>query len=485
MASPGPTDKVLGMRLKLEQIDASGIDLDLGPDPAHERRIALRAARKLRGTLEQGQGSTRISDCTAEELIVSLLQLKFESFSLSLPTEGTLTALAGSYVHSSERTDLDLKARALTSPGLGLHFEAFEIRGELRATDVHLSIHGAEGRVRAESLEILDLRFEGEAGLSTDRLVARQVDVSWGALGYSVQVGELDLPQASAELDLSSGSRAPKQEEIPNAASRVDPAASSTVPPFEWSVLDGLSGALDVDVFVDMKVPVIGSRKATHRFRSQLREGAVNYLELERDLSALENALLDFAVRDDHLVLERGIPLLPTRGRGKPIIVWPLTADDLALTKEDRVRLAVLPHFRLAEPEKPDGPDAASGSEREAPGLVLRELSFVDLQAMLRLEPRHPSTTSLRDLSFEELLLQGTVHHRPASDARPGELTGSLRGLRSCVANFPLGSSTLDIRAVKLGRLSELRARFLGIRPERATFQLAELKLTSFSIGNR
>src|SRR5690606_11056084 len=94
-------------------------------------------------------------------------------------------------------------------------------------------------------------------------------------------------------------------------------------PWLDWNLLDSLTGHAHVDVGIDITLPLIGRRRAVHQLRVGVQQGRIDYRALESDLSALEDALLDFSVRDDALVLELGIPLLPTRGMGKPLIRWP------------------------------------------------------------------------------------------------------------------------------------------------------------------
>lgn len=243
---------------------------------------------------------------------------------------------------------------------------------------------------------------------------------------------------------------------------------------------------------VDLKVPIIGSRCATHPFRVSIRSGTVNYLDLESNLSALEDSILDFAVRDDSLVLERGIPLLPTRGRGKPIIAWPLGADDLALTNEDRVRLAILPTGRLVTSDGSSSSNtghAAQGTGDEADSngkkssVALQQLDLVDLQAVLRLDPSSEKDTPLRGFSFEDLRLQGTIHHSPDSEPQSGELTGALRGLMGSVVQLPLGSSHFNLEAFRLGEMTQIEVPFLGVRPQRLSCQLVDFNAKSLSFG--
>jgi len=484
------------MRLNLERIDASGLDLDLSPDLNHDRRIALGAVRGLRGSLSQNAESLRLADVLAESVVVSLLLLKFKSFNIELPMEGNLNQLSGSYERSPGSTELKLLATSLHAPRLALRFERFQAQGDLSAKNVKLHTSTLQSFVKADWLELSNLELSGVLASKAQRVVATDVTVTWGASGYRVEVGTLELPKTSVQLDMSGADESKKkdrQAQVEDSKqTHSEPTASrqSGAANIDWSVLDGLSGPLDVDVLVDMKVPVLGSRHAKHPLRISIQSGTLNYLELERDLSALEDSLVDFAVRDGDLVLERGIPLLPTRGRGKPIPIWPLNAEDFALTTENRVRLSVLPQARLATTGELDAKAATAtksdvGTEKKDPAVGLRELSFVNLQSLLRLDPTKTSKGPFRGLSFEELMLQGSVYHsNSGAPAREGELTGKLRALKGGIESLPLGNSHLDLGSLKLAELTNLSVQFRDIRPEQASFELSELRASSLVFGD-
>jgi hypothetical protein len=476
------------MRLDLQRLDVGGLDLTFGANPEREHRIALAGATGLSGEFSQAPDSVRLDGVLAESLLVALLQLRFSSFEVNLHEQGILSTLSGTYERKSGTTELQLMARSLRAPDLELDFSTFQVRGQLFATNVRLEIAGGRGRVQAESFELVGLRMKSAIAVTAQRLMAKNVDVSWQPGGYRVRIDDVELPHAVAKAS-------DELFAVPEGEDRAEPAArqSGLRGLIDWKVLDGLSGAVDVDVVVDLKVPIIGSRRATHPFRVSIRSGTVNYLDLESNLSALEDSILDFAVRDESLVLERGIPLLPTRGRGKPIIVWPLDPDDLALTNEDRVRLAVLPRGRLANSNGSSSSDAGDGAAKRAddqadsneksPPVALQQLDLVDLQAVLRLEPSSEGGSPLRDLSFEDLRLQGTVHHSPDSEPQSGELTGALRGLMGKVVQLALGSSHLSLDAFRLGELTQVEVPFLGVRPQRLSCEVVDFNAKALWFG--
>lgn len=461
------------MRLDLKGLDASGVELAFDVDESHPRRISLGRTQKLAGLLTKTEDSLLLTDVQAEAIVVSLLDLAFQSFSLRLGAEGRLSGLVGRYMREDSATDIDVVAATLDAPELSLRFSSFSVKGRLRGENVTLRMSGSEGQVEASALVLEGVELAGIFSLRAERVTGRDLRVSWGADGYRVTLRTLELDAGLLDVELAEKAQSSESEEDGARESR------SPLLPFDFRVLDGLSGALDVDVHVNMKVPVIASRRAKHPFRISIQGGTVNYMDLERSLSALEESILDFAVREESLVLERGIPLLPTRGRGKALVVWPLDERDLALTSEDRVRLAVLPRGRRAE-------EGSAEEDQGGSSVALEELSFVDLQALLRLEVQEiPSSTSpLGALGFEELQLQGTIHHRPGKEPREGEATGKLQGLSGNIAGLFFGESQLDVGQLTLASLTDLRARFLDVRPEKVSCALAGLRLQSISFGN-
>jgi hypothetical protein len=233
---------------------------------------------------------------------------------------------------------------------------------------------------------------------------------------------------------------------------------------FDFRLLDGLSGSLHVDAVVDMTVPIIGHRRATHKLRLQVEDGSIDYRELESDLSALEESLLDFAVRDEALVLERGIPLLPTRGFGKPLVFWDLGPEDLALAHKRRVRLSVLPSARLAadlkEEREPRERESSTGM------FALRRLGLEHIALDLSLnEVSGPMQGALKSLSCERLMARGEVQHELLGEARPGVVHAELHGLATSVEGLMLGELELSVARVQLGKLHDAALLFVGLKP--------------------
>src|SRR6187399_2054560 len=99
------------MQLNLDRLDAGGLDLAFGSDPDRQQHITLGSAKGLRGALSQTHDTLRLSGVMAEALVVSLLQLTFDTFAIDLGAEGFLLGIAGSCERQSDGLNLQLTAR--------------------------------------------------------------------------------------------------------------------------------------------------------------------------------------------------------------------------------------------------------------------------------------------------------------------------------------------------------------------------------------
>jgi hypothetical protein len=339
---------------------------------------------------------------------------------------------------------------------------------------------------------------EGDAAqiVHADRLVATSVEVSWGDEGFRFRAASLEgagLRCALGDVHLEAGDAGVQALAIDGSdiradrvelsrvrldmsfsaapARRADEPPRTSIPPvpegpemLAWEALDGLSGDFNVDLAVDLAVPILGRRRATHRFRVPIEAGSIDYMRLEGDLSTLENTLLDFALRGDALVLERGIPLLPTRGFGKPIVVWDLSPSDRALAEQKRVRLAVLPHARLSSEAKDEGAAQREPSSRS--GVALRRLGLLELDARLSLALDPPLVRGhLRPARIGRLRLHGNIFHEVEGAVRDGLLEGGAEEVEIAVDNLPIGARRLHLGRLSAGRIEPLQILFSGLKP--------------------
>ena len=496
------------MRLQLERIDASGLCIELpGAGPAQQ--VSVRRAEALRGCIEQGKGALRLRDVGADKVVLEVLRLVFGSVIVTQSGQGILDGLRVEFESKGDHTVLDMLSQ-VRAEQLAIDTGSIHLQGVARIDGMRVRVDGNHGRIEAEYVSLSGFEADvGAARIRADSLVADGLVIAWGdaftlearsvrapaleveAGGTHLQASELAveaLAQCGSQVTLGGASvakvaigYAAVTETAPETGAPPEPEPEPVQPKrdagdgsFDWRLLDGLRGELGIDLSLDLTVPVIGRRRATHRFRIPIDDGTIDYIELENDLSTLENTLLDFAVRDGALVLERGIPLLPTRGRGKPIVVWKLDEADLRLAQRRRVRLAVLPKAQLAgEPASEPKPERAS-----PPSVALRRLGLQNIRARLGLTAiEGPVAGIIRALSFESLALQGEVHHVPGGEPRPGRIKGELTALRTTISGLPLGRSRLHVEQASLVQVSELDVRFAGLRPTEIRLELVDLAL--------
>jgi hypothetical protein len=497
------------MRLRLEHVDVRGLKLELSrePESGGDERVIVRSATALRGLVEQGSERLKLAGVEADEVELEALRLVFGSVVLEQERSATLTRLRVELDQSHEGTALDLYGDVLAER-LAVEIGSIRIEGLARIEGLRVRVRGDHGCIEAEQLSVSGLSTKvGAVGIGGDEVVVHRLVIAWGeefrleasgveapALqvgaaqtqieasavavrelsihGARVSLGEAKLGGAAIASDFTPTTSEDRREQAAPAT-----ASKSASQPFDWGLLDGLHGDLDVDLSVDLTVPVIGRRRATHHFRIPIESGALDFIRLENDLSTLENTLLDFAVRDGALVLERGIPLLPTRGRGKPIIIWKLEDEDLQLAAKQRVRLAVLPGARLAAQPQPSANETKS-ERAKAPSVALRRLGLRNISARLGLASDSETTQGLlARLRFERLAMRGDVHHDPEGEPRPGRIEGELAELETKVLGLPIGLNRLHADVVRLGQVSELAVSFEGLRPSALHVALSGLSL--------
>lgn len=515
------------MRLSLEHLDAHGLNIDLPPSPSGEpRRIQIASGAGLSGVLVQEGELLEIDSLRADTLVLGGLSLVFGSLGLSENSETVFHGVRGWLRRRGGVLNLELEAERASARLLVIESGNVLLRGEVHLENLSLEQKEGRGALRAGRLVVKGFCSRlSQVQVASHALTGSDVAIGWGGPGFRLQAGtvhmdtcetstgtlhvageelhlrnlswhagDLALGSAStakarldATLALTESSAAEVPEERKNGRSRSVHAERS----FPWELLDGLAGELNADLHVDLAVPVVGSRRATHRFRLPVRSGTIDYMELEGGLSRLENSLLDFAVRGERLVLERGIPLLPTRGRGKPLLRWELGERDLELARQHRVRLAVLP-----KAEKPSSAelatDATEGNAEETTQeagndsrVALRRLGVDNLDVQLQLEPRDDGVAGLlRALAFEDLRVAGALEYAPEGATREGEITASARGLSTSLREVTLGGKRLALEHLALGSLTRARTRLWGLQPRELSLELSALACEGIRLGS-
>ena len=503
------------MKISLEQLDARGLRVNL-PGPGQEV-IALRAAKGLAGTLEQLGDRLVLDGVSAERVELETLRLLLGSLVLGMPSGATSTALRGALEQTTQLLQLQMTSAVLEAPALSVVVEDVVVEGHVRLMAPRLLVRGDDGSLSAERLEVAGFVLRiGDLELVAETLVGLAVEIAWGEAGFrlvagsfetsslrlttpdallvgggasvsalSLHEGKISIGRAALErgdLALSLAASAPAAATAPAASPATAPAPSPAPvgePVFDWRVLDALSGQLDVDVVVDLTVPIIGRRQATHRLRVAIADGAIDYRALEKNLSRLEDALLDFSVRDGALVLERVNPLFPARGHGKPVVIWDVDAAGLELARRDRVRLAVLPNARLAtDPEEQDREPSKSS-------ITLRQLDLRDIHARLTLAPSDlPALGQLRPRHLGSLVLGGSVSYDPDGPVRAGSMLGELSDLSMSLDGLVLGTTRLAATSFVAAALSPIEITFAGVSPTKVHVGLSAIVLEGIDIAS-
>jgi hypothetical protein len=350
----------------------------------------------------------------------------------------------------------------------GVAFEGLKVRRLDGTWIVHIATATAQwARVETGAMS---LRLEE---LSLRRLSYRGGDVAVGNVGAAkVQLRHPELGRREAD------------ESQDEAGER----ASGARPRMDLSALDRLNGKLDVDVTADTTVPVIGGRRATHHFRLRVDHGAINYYRLEKSLSKLEDALLDFRVKDRRLVLLADVPFMPLSK--KILVSWDLAdAEELELAERRLVRLRRLVDYRLPRRGNDSDRSRADSGRDGKKSVEVRELRFDGIDVELRwsggdrLELPSGGAVLLgapNRPAIGELKVQGAVSYSP-SQAPPGSLDVTAERLRIALEDLPVGTRRLDLGRLRSDALTA-RLSFVGLSPQSLELEVEALRLRDLEL---
>ncbi len=370
-----------------------------------------------------------------------------------------------------------LEIRELSSSLGGLEVRA--ARATLRSARVSWGSAGLQLESAAATFSGLSLSF-GELELAIDHLA---FPLGFIIAGEHFHAGEMHLDKLELLLaDLSAFTAPPEAE--PEAPPEAEPEAEPEAQPastagfeLDLRILDQLTGKVDVDATVDATVPVIGRRKATHHFRVPISDGTLNYRELERDLSRLEDAILDIEVRNDKLVLERGVPLL---GLHKPIVVWDLDDAELALARKRLVRLRTLPRARL--PRSKTSSDER-GEDKSKVALRRLEVGNVRVELAMPKEASIPLEGLITGMTLGKLLVAGNLHYDARRALEPTSLSMTAEALQLGLTGLDLGKVKLDVGMLELADVEHAALQFEALTPKRLVASLRGLHARS--VGTR
>jgi hypothetical protein len=295
-----------------------------------------------------------------------------------------------------------------------------------------------------------------------------------GASGAFAAVGNGEAGDLSASSDRR---RATTVAEI-------EPEAGSNAPPplrqRYLRFLDVLAGQLELDLVVDIDLPVIGNRKATHHLRVPIQDGSVDFKELTNQLRWLEGKILEFEVENDRLILGWGLPLMPTR----ELVSWRLDKDASNLAVFDRVPLRSL--VDLVSQRKSD-------SRRRSKPLVsldhlaLRKIALaIAMTAPATIDFDDDALIQIGDESAPGLLdmkLAGdVVFHSGATQPAATAIRGAVGLLDATIKDLHMGGAVLSTDRIHLGGLENLDLEFRGLRPGRLTGGIGRIAATNLRL---
>jgi hypothetical protein len=266
------------------------------------------------------------------------------------------------------------------------------------------------------------------------------------------------------------------------------PAAAPAVPPADepaprqlrqryLTFLDSLTGKLDIDLFVDIDLPVISSRKATHSLRIPIRDGSFDFKQLTDQLQGIEGRLLEFERSGDRLILGWGLPLMSTR----ELVSWDLDEAAMTMAVFDRFPLRSLVDYRGS------GSGGGSGDKGKKKGLVtLKALALrrIALEVAMTAPARLDVGDALIQIGDEnapgllDVKLAGDIVHSGAG-AAPTSVTGTVGLLDLTIKDLRLGGATFTTDRIHLGGIENLRLDFQGMRPGKLTGVVSRVAATN------
>lgn len=503
------------MKITLDAIDGQNFTLRLPRDEGGEQVIALHTTRRLRGTYAQDDQALRLNPVEADEVVGEVTwQLAKGSLRLAGPMRLGATSIDVDLARGDHKPAAtgDARSASIAVPAFELTLPGTAVRGSIEvatfaarhdlatdtwtltaaSVDAHdLSLSLGSTTVSAASVTVTGLRLTRGAEAMTaafDELVltgavvvagprtvrvgsARVLGLRYGAEGVVFDRVEGDELAVALE---GLGARAADDEEEAPSERHDGPRRLGVDLPF----LDGLHGRIEADTSVDVKLPVIHHRVATHRARLDVADGAIDFKVLEHGLSKLEDALLDFEVEGHALLLEVDALLAH-----KTLATWHLDADGAELARQDRVKLRTLIQPTLALPSGGDDEEEGDG-EREKPVALQRvEVHGLLVEVGVAGASTLPVAGGTLRLGAEDasalgmLRLKGSLVHDTTQERGPTELHVELRGLDAGVDAMPAGGGTLDLARATLGHLTDGVVVMRGFTPASAHATLRELSL--------
>lgn len=391
------------------------------------------------------------------------------------------------------------RAATIVTGDVDARFEALDARGvdatlgattslslaEVVARDVSLA--AGDVTVKAETVTLTGLRVTRGAALSVavDAIELGGVEVTRGAVraqaptarldGFAYGPDEIAVTRIDVDtLALAIEGLAASSDEAPadTAPDATPPGARRTLG-VDLPFLDHVTAKIDADVVVDVKLPIITRRVATHRLRLAIDDGAFDFKQLEHGLSALEDSVIDFEVGPDGLELELDAVVVK-----RELLLWPLDVAQQELARRNRVRLRTFARPTMVARAAPSRDE---GDEDPRVALHRVEVQGIDVEGSVRGASTLPlgqgvirlgrgDTAALGLLRVSGGLVHDVTQSRPETTLRV-----ALESLDAGLDALAVGARCLDVDRVRLGRLDGGEVTFRGFRPTSASATLHTL----------
>jgi hypothetical protein len=521
--------------IKLDQLDGSGFVLELpATDDTGARTVALERVVDLAGTLRTQPGHLELAGARASLGMVHSFTWPLAGGAITVPAPAELSSarLDLSAPRGGSRLPVELDAELghieagalrLELPGLliatGLQSSAIEVRfsgGALtaraataRTTNFQLAVAGLMVR---GAVSVSGLRFhraEGEISASAATVTATEVSMRSGpveiiARGVTLPAGiaikgaearpdtridHASIHELEIDIDLSAAPAigagaepgaevSPEEEEAPVTLSD-DVVFRGDQRLFDLRDLDRLSGSIELGLAVEAQIPVVGTYSLARTFHIPIAEGSFDFVDVERQLSTLEDAFIDFAVREGALVLKRDIPLLPTRG--KTLVSWPLSPVEQALAANRVIRVRTLARAQTPPQTRKDEGKATIKQVR-----IENPLISLSLAPAAPLEPGDDPRPAISLGEMGTLSLTGGLRYRNPQRDQPGlrELAVALtaRAVSLALRDLPAGGRSIAAPEIGAAELEAAITEWQGFTPRRISIRGRDLEVRQLAV---
>lgn len=431
-------------------------------DEGRGRTVRLGPTGPFRGELSRVDGKTRIEGHLE---VATLLDVAWTFDS------GVRIRLMGPVLFRSLRGHIEMGPRGTR---VALEAERVELP--------NLEVEGKTWRLAFHDVLLTEAVFTTGAGEPTD---IRAKDARAEDARYDTET--LDLSVAALHLQgVAFGAGFFRAEGLAGRTVRVDaelparqPSGGTGPSRGQLEALDRLDGSFSVVVetglVIDAGWPVVGRRRADHRFELPIVSGRLSAPKVEDGLASLEDAVLDLVFDSRGLALEAGFPSVASR----TILRWPLSDDERKAAEAD----ASMSLSRWITPYIPPRDEPA---EDEEPWLRLDHLALrsghgafsYGGQGAWRVGDGHLRLGTEHGPPFERLVLDVALALQPAGD---GKLGFTAEKVHLGARDLPLGKIELDLERLDIVSLDEGIMQFHGAAPQRvgATGRVVSLRKLS------